>query len=97
MHGGTLGTSGGLACQVPLGKGTASLHQVCNTMLWVVSAIKCCAASRHRSPTGAFCFAAEKAMTIAADVCIYTNHNFTTEALRSEVPKEQPSKLLAGH
>ncbi|KAK9844015.1 hypothetical protein WJX81_001960 [Elliptochloris bilobata] len=40
---------------------------------------------------------AEKAMTIAADVCIYTNHNFTTEALRSEVAKEQPSKLLAGH
>ena len=40
--------------------------------------------------------AAEKAMTIAADVCVYTNHNFTTEALRSEVTKEQPSKLLAG-
>ena len=36
-------------------------------------------------------------MTIAADVCIYTNHNFTVEALRSEVAKEQPSKLLAGH
>ena len=35
-------------------------------------------------------------MTIAADVCIYTNHNFTAEALHSEVPKEQPSKLLAG-
>lgn len=40
--------------------------------------------------------AAEKAMTIAADVCVYTNHNFTTEALRSEVTKEEPSKLLAG-
>jgi ATP-dependent protease HslVU (ClpYQ) peptidase subunit len=25
--------------------------------------------------------AAHKAMTIAADVCIYTNHNFTTESL----------------
>lgn len=36
-------------------------------------------------------------MTIAADVCIYTNHNFTAEALASEVAKEQPSKLLAGH
>ena len=41
--------------------------------------------------------AADKAMTIAADVCIYTNHNFTVEALKSEVPQEQPSKLLAGH
>ena len=25
--------------------------------------------------------AANKAMTIAADVCIYTNHNFTTERI----------------
>jgi hypothetical protein len=41
--------------------------------------------------------AADKAMTIAADVCIYTNHNFTVEALKSEVAPEQPSKLLAGH
>lgn len=48
-------------------------------------------------PDGRSVGAAEKAMTIAADVCIYTNHNFTVEALRSEVAKEQPSKLLAGH
>lgn len=26
---------------------------------------------------------AKKAMTIAADTCIYTNHNFTTEVLES--------------
>ena len=41
--------------------------------------------------------AADQAMRIAADVCIYTNHNFTVEALKSEVAQEQPSKLLAGH
>lgn len=27
---------------------------------------------------------AKKAMTIAADTCIYTNHNFTTEILDSK-------------
>lgn len=27
---------------------------------------------------------AKKAMTIAADTCIYTNHNFTTEILESK-------------
>ena len=27
---------------------------------------------------------AKKAMTIAADTCIYTNHNFTTETLDSK-------------
>lgn len=27
---------------------------------------------------------AKKAMTIAADTCIYTNHNFTTETLESK-------------
>ena len=27
---------------------------------------------------------AKKAMTIAADVCIYTNHNFTSEDLELE-------------
>ena len=31
---------------------------------------------------------AKKAMTIAADTCIYTNHNFTTESLKSEDPDE---------
>lgn len=28
--------------------------------------------------------AADKAMTIAADTCIYTNHNFTHLTLKSE-------------
>ena len=32
--------------------------------------------------------AAEKAMTIAADTCIYTNHNFTTLSLKGEDKKE---------
>ncbi|CAK0757493.1 hypothetical protein CVIRNUC_002544 [Coccomyxa viridis] len=31
---------------------------------------------------------AEKAMTIAADTCIYTNHNFTTLSLKGEDKKE---------
>ena len=33
-------------------------------------------------------FAAEKAMTIAADSCIYTNHNFVTETLKNEAGAE---------
>ncbi len=56
-----------------------------------------CCVSRARSLRCGVRHAADKAMTIAADVCIYTNHNFTVEALKSEVPQEQPSKLLAGH
>ena len=32
--------------------------------------------------------AAEKAMNIAADTCIYTNHNFTTLSLKGEDTKE---------
>ena len=32
--------------------------------------------------------AAEKAMTIAADTCIYTNHNFTTLSLKGEDEKD---------
>ena len=51
---------------------------------------------RAQSPDWVVRRAADKAMTIAADVCIYTNHNFTVEALKSEVPQEPPSKLLAG-
>ena len=33
-------------------------------------------------------YAAEKAMNIAADTCIYTNHNFTTLSLKGEDKKE---------
>ena len=31
------------------------------------------------------CCAAEKSMHIAADACIYTNHNFTTELITNDV------------
>jgi hypothetical protein len=40
----------------------------------------------------ACCCAADKAMGIAADTCIYTNHNFTHLMLKSEAegPPSEP-------
>ena len=32
---------------------------------------------------------AKKAMTIAADICVYTNHNFVMEVLADEEKKEE--------
>ena len=31
----------------------------------------------------------EKSLAIAADICIYTNHNFTIEELNSAVPSKK--------
>ena len=38
---------------------------------------------------------AKKAMTIAADICIYTNHNFTVEILGENDNASQPAPLQA--
>lgn len=55
----------------------------------ICSRVDSCEASSRRnivilsgaSPLFIFLFAAKKAMNIAADACIYTNHNFTIETI----------------
>jgi hypothetical protein len=40
--------------------------------------------------------AAKKAMTIAADTCIYTNHNFTIESMASKPPPVEGEEAAPG-
>jgi len=38
---------------------------------------------------------AKKAMKIAADICVYTNHTFTIESIDVEVPGETSEAYLS--